>query len=154
MYYRDARVAIIMFDITSTVIIPSLFSFLLFVLSLPFFLSLLFFFDISPKLQQTSFEKAKFWVGELKGAGRKDVLIAFVGNKTDLEEQREVPTQEAKKYAAENNLIFQETSAKANMNVMELFTALGFSFFFFLFFFFFFLSFSFFFSLSFFQPKF
>uniref|UniRef100_A0A7S4P6E4 Uncharacterized protein n=1 Tax=Paramoeba aestuarina TaxID=180227 RepID=A0A7S4P6E4_9EUKA len=91
MYYRDAKVAVIMFDITSL----------------------------------TSFEKAKFWVGELKGAGRKDVIIAFVGNKVDLEEQREVPTQEAQRYAEQNDLIFKETSAKTNTNVQELFLALA-----------------------------
>ena len=35
------------------------------------------------------------------------------------------PYQEAKAYAEENDLLFMETSAKADMNVEELFRAIG-----------------------------
>ena len=46
-------------------------------------------------LSQQSFEKAKYWVTELRGAGaaRSDVIIAFVGNKCDMADERQVSTQ-------------------------------------------------------------
>lgn len=36
----------------------------------------------------------------------------LVGNKSDLEEQRQVPTETARAFAKENSLSFVETSAK------------------------------------------
>jgi hypothetical protein len=40
-----------------------------------------------------------------------------VGNKSDIEEQREVTVQEAKEFAEQNNLLFIEASAKSGHNV-------------------------------------
>ncbi len=39
------------------------------------------------------------------------VALALIGNKTDLEAQREVPMEAAQKFAAEHGLLFLETSA-------------------------------------------
>lgn len=36
----------------------------------------------------------------------------LVGNKSDLESQRQVPTEKARNFAKENSLSFMETSAK------------------------------------------
>ena len=37
-----------------------------------------------------SFSKAQFWVKELQKHGNPDMVVALVGNKADLEHQREV----------------------------------------------------------------
>ena len=50
--------------------------------------------------------------------------IALVGNKCDLESERQVPTDEAKKLAEEWNVLFFETSAKNKINITETFQAL------------------------------
>ncbi len=50
------------------------------------------------------------------------MTLVLIGNKTDLEEDRKVSTEEGKKFAKENNMIFFETSAKLSNNVFEMFT--------------------------------
>ena len=45
----------------------------------------------------------------------------LVGNKTDLNDKREVTTQQGEEEAKKNNLMFIETSAKAGHNVKNLF---------------------------------
>jgi len=72
-----------------------------------------------------TFQRAKSWVKELQRQGTQDVVIALAGNKIDREEEREVPADEAKKFATENGLLFMETSAKTNVNVRELFLAIA-----------------------------
>lgn len=42
------------------------------------------------------------------------MLIILVGNKCDLENQRQVPKDEAEAFARKNDLIFFETSAKTS----------------------------------------
>ena len=49
-------------------------------------------------------------------------IIAFVGNKLDLEDERVVSKHDAKQYADDNSLYFIETSGKTNVNVTELFS--------------------------------
>ena len=50
-----------------------------------------------------------------------NVIIVLVGNKTDLNEKRQVSTEEGEKKAKEYNVLFIETSAKAGYNVKALF---------------------------------
>ena len=52
------------------------------------------------------------------------IPIALVGNKCDLESERQVSTEEAKQLAKEWNVLFFETSAKDNINITETFQAL------------------------------
>jgi len=52
---------------------------------------------------------------------RLDIPIILVGNKKDLEEDREVPTEEAQALAEKFNCDFLEASAKTNTNVNEAF---------------------------------
>jgi Ras-related protein Rab-5C len=68
-----------------------------------------------------SYESAKTWVEELRQKGEESCVIALVGNKADLIEERRVQTEDAEVYAEENDLLFMETSAKTGMNVNELF---------------------------------
>ena len=45
------------------------------------------------------------------------MVVILVGNKTDLEEEREVSTKEGEAFAKKHNLLFMETSAKTANNV-------------------------------------
>jgi Ras-related protein Rab-5C len=100
----------------------------------------------------TSLIKAKHWVAELQRQASPGIVIALVGNKLDLTndkpgssaastvesmdsgsvsgaedsgDARKVPTDEAKAYAEEESLLFFETSAKTGHNVTEVFTAIA-----------------------------
>lgn len=75
-------------------------------------------YDITNK---NSFLTLKRWVKELKLHGPPDILIAIVGNKSDLSGNRKVSFNQAKAYADEINALCIETSAKTNININELF---------------------------------
>ena len=49
------------------------------------------------------------------------MVIMLVGNKTDLKTNREVATEEAKKFAQKNDLLYIETSALDGENIKEAF---------------------------------
>ena len=71
-------------------------------------------YDLTRKSTYDNIDK---WIGELKTNGSEDVLIMLVGNKSDLEEKREVITEEVEKKAQEQKLAFCETSALNGKNV-------------------------------------
>uniref|UniRef100_A0A1A9WPK1 Ras-related protein Rab-21 n=1 Tax=Glossina brevipalpis TaxID=37001 RepID=A0A1A9WPK1_9MUSC len=73
---------------------------------------------------EDSFQKVKNWVKELKRMLGSDIVLTIAGNKTDLEEERTVPHDEALNYAESVGAHYFETSAKANENIEELFTEL------------------------------
>ncbi|ORX43814.1 ras-domain-containing protein [Piromyces finnis] len=72
-----------------------------------------------------SLEKAKTWVKELQRQANPNIVIALVGNKIDLANNRAVPYEEAEAYANENELLFFEASAKTGTNIIEVFTELA-----------------------------
>ena len=76
---------------------------------------------------QSSLEKAKSWIRELQRQADPSIIIAFCGNKTDLEPRRQVTKEEAQKYAEEESLLWFETSAKSGEGVEEVFKAIGMS---------------------------
>ena len=51
----------------------------------------------------------------------KDKIFAVVGNKTDLNDKREVSAEEGKKFADKNGFIFKEVSAKTGDGIEKLF---------------------------------
>ena len=68
-----------------------------------------------------SFAQTRKWVDDVRGERGNDVIIVLVGNKTDLNDKREVTSAQGEEEAKKNNLMFIETSAKAGHNVKQLF---------------------------------
>mmetsp|Transcript_100628 Transcript_100628/g.197519 ORF Transcript_100628/g.197519 Transcript_100628/m.197519 type:complete len:205 (+) Transcript_100628:54-668(+) len=75
--------------------------------------------------RSTSFKTLKHWVEELKSKGPKDIAIAIAGNKSDLENMREVDREMVLSYAEEIGALFLETSAKDDTNVQDIFVKLS-----------------------------
>lgn len=75
-------------------------------------------YDIS---NAKSFQNTRKWVDDVRGERGNDVIIVLVGNKTDLNDKREVTTAQGEEEAKKNNLMFIETSAKVGHNVKNLF---------------------------------
>ena len=71
-----------------------------------------------------SFRSAKQWIRELYKSAPNS-LIYLVGNKLDLEQQRQVDYQEVQSYVEQNDLSSIETSAKDATNVEDLFKKIG-----------------------------
>jgi Ras-related protein Rab-6A len=72
-------------------------------------------------LDAKSFQNTRKWVDDVRGERGNDVIIVLVGNKTDLNDKREVTTAQGEEEAKKNNLMFIETSAKVGHNVKTLF---------------------------------
>ncbi|RMZ18619.1 hypothetical protein D0859_17243 [Hortaea werneckii] len=70
---------------------------------------------------QKSFQQTRKWVDDVRGERGNDVIIVLVGNKTDLNEKREVTAAQGEEEAKKHNLMFIETSAKVGHNVKALF---------------------------------
>lgn len=75
-------------------------------------------YDIS---NAKSFQNTRKWIDDVRAERGNDVIIVLVGNKTDLNDKREVTTQQGEEEAKRNNLMFVETSAKLGHNVKQLF---------------------------------
>ncbi|KAA8541812.1 hypothetical protein F0562_022964 [Nyssa sinensis] len=75
-------------------------------------------YDIS---SMDTFIRAKKWVQELKKQGNPNLVMALVANKSDLEQNREVQTEEGEQFSQENGMFFIEASAKTSLNINELF---------------------------------
>ncbi len=70
---------------------------------------------------RTSFLNTTKWVDDVRNERGEDVIIVLVGNKTDLNDKRQVTQDELEKRAKELNIMSIETSAKAGHNVKTLF---------------------------------
>ncbi|GMM45505.1 Rab family GTPase [Pichia kluyveri] len=71
-----------------------------------------------------SYENVSKWLKEMKDNSDANIVIALVGNKSDLGHLRAVPTEEAQNFATEHNLLFTETSAFTADNVDHTFKQL------------------------------
>lgn len=68
-----------------------------------------------------SFNALTNWLTDARNLASPNLVIILVGNKKDLEEDREVSYLEASKFAQDNDLIFLETSALTGENIEETF---------------------------------
>ena len=72
-----------------------------------------------------SFADLNNWIGRVKECKSiSDFPFIIIANKIDLEDKRKIATDEGKKFAAENNLPYSETSAITGQGVNEAFLAL------------------------------
>ncbi|KAK8479649.1 hypothetical protein V6N13_021263 [Hibiscus sabdariffa] len=67
--------------------------------------------------KRQTFDHVPRWLEELRGHADKNIVIILIGNKSDLENQRAVPTEDAKEFAQKEGLFFLETSALESTNV-------------------------------------
>ena len=72
-----------------------------------------------------SFKNLENWLKEIEGEASEKVLKILIGNKCDLEEDRDIKFEEGQAFANRNGMQFMETSAKANTNINEAFEALA-----------------------------
>ena len=71
-----------------------------------------------------SFGRLQKWVVELRSCGPPGLVLVVCGNKSDLQEQRQVDTKAAEEYARGIGAIYLETSAKLASNVDAIFASL------------------------------
>ena len=71
--------------------------------------------------RRETFEHVTSWLDDCRKYSSKDIVIMLIGNKSDLEDARQVSTDEAQKFADEHGMAFLETSAKTAANVESAF---------------------------------
>ena len=77
------------------------------------------FYDIT---NRSSFSECKNYCKQaILDNCRKDVKVILIWNKTDLENERQIPKEEGLKFAKENNYLFRETSCLNLDTVVEAF---------------------------------
>ena len=69
-----------------------------------------------------SFDNVEMWLRELRTHSNPDVKVFLIGNKSDLEAEREVTTEQGENFYKQNNLnLFLESSAKTGFNSQKIF---------------------------------
>ncbi|KAL2791741.1 ras-related protein Rab-44 [Daubentonia madagascariensis] len=68
---------------------------------------------------QETFAHVRYWLDCLQDAGSDRVVILLLGNKTDCEEERQVPTEAGQQLAQELGVSFGECSAALGHNILE-----------------------------------
>ena len=67
--------------------------------------------------RRNTFENVENWMNDLRKCSDKKVTIILLGNKNDLENEREVKTEEGEMFAKNNDMAFMETSALNGTNI-------------------------------------
>ncbi len=75
-------------------------------------------YDIS---KRSSFEDIQVWIDDCTKQTAKSVLLFLIGNKNDLNDEREVSYEEGEAYAKAHKMMFLEASAKTGNNINEIF---------------------------------
>jgi Ras-related protein Rab-11A len=71
--------------------------------------------------KRQTFDHIPRWLEELRSHADKNIVIILIGNKSDLEDQRAVPTEDVNEFAQKEGLFFLETSALQATNVESAF---------------------------------
>ena len=79
---------------------------------------ILLIYDIT---KRESFDSIINWQNEIRNNAPKNSVLFLVGNKTDLNKERQIPTQEGKIKAEDNGMLFTEVSAKNGDNIHIIF---------------------------------
>ena len=72
-----------------------------------------------------SFNDITNWIEDCIKYSPKTVLMVLIGNKCDLEQSREVSTEEGQELSDKNGISFYETSAREGTNIKEIFQKTG-----------------------------
>ena len=75
-------------------------------------------YDISSR---DSFNNVSTWIDDCKNQSPKTIFMVLVGNKSDLEDRRQVSKDEGQELADKYGIQFYETSAKTGDNVESIF---------------------------------
>ena len=78
-------------------------------------------YDITRKITFDNIEK---WIGDLKVNGDENIIIFLVGNKSDLNDNREVSKEDGLNKSEKFNIPFLETSALCGENIPKVFEEL------------------------------
>lgn len=78
-------------------------------------------FDLT---SESTLENVTYWINSIKNTARKNASMLIIGNKSDLNEDREVTTEQGKQFAAKNGIDYLETSSKMHIGVDEAFETL------------------------------
>ena len=70
-----------------------------------------------------TFKNINNWIKDCVNLAPKNILLVLIGNKSDLEENREVDYDLGKNFADENNMIFFEISALSGNNIINAFNS-------------------------------
>lgn len=73
--------------------------------------------------RRETFEHLTEWLDDCRKYSSSNTTVMLIGNKSDLEDKREVTTAEGEAFAKANGLFFLEVSAKTAANVDEAFIA-------------------------------
>ena len=68
-----------------------------------------------------SFNNVSTWIEDCKNQSPKTIFMVLVGNKSDLQDKRQVNYEEGQELAERFQMLFFETSAKDGNNVEEIF---------------------------------
>ena len=69
-----------------------------------------------------SFENIGNWIREFQDVAGENTIIYIVANKSDLTEEIQVPFNEAKSFAFQQNFEIYQTSAKTGENIQKMFS--------------------------------
>ena len=75
-------------------------------------------FDIT---RRTTYNHLSSWLTDARNLTNQHTVLLLVGNKVDLDSDRQVSYEEAERFALDNGLFYMETSAKDGKNVEEAF---------------------------------
>ena len=82
---------------------------------------ILLLFDVT---KRSSFNSCKNYLEEVRLNSDKNCVIYLIGNKIDLENQRQISHEEAELFARKEKIKYVETSAIKNLRVEEVFSSL------------------------------